>query len=156
VTRFRPGDEVFGQSLVANLWRNGGAFAEHAAVREARVERKPANLTFEQAAAVPTSGSIAVQGVRDEGRLRPGQRVLINGAGGGVGTISVQLAKAYKADVTAVDSTGKLDMLRSIGVDPDDRWANPGLSGAATATVLLGAVLWSLRKRSSAAKAVLA
>jgi len=117
VTRFQPGDEVFGQSLGANLWRNGGAFAEYAAVPEARFELKPAGLTFEQAAAVPTSGSIAVQGVRDEGRIQAGQKVLINGAGGGVGTFSVQLAKAYGAHVTGVDATGKLDMLRSIGAD---------------------------------------
>ncbi len=117
VTRFRPGDEVFGQSLVANLWRNGGAYAEYAAVPQARVERKPADLTFEQAAAVPTSGSLAVQGVRDEGRLESGQRVLINGAGGAVGTFALQVAKAYRADVTAVDAPGKLDMLRSIGAD---------------------------------------
>ena len=67
VTRFRPGDEVFGQSLVANLWRNGGAFAEYAAVSETRFERKPSGVTFEQAAAVPTSGSLGVQAVRDEG-----------------------------------------------------------------------------------------
>jgi NADPH:quinone reductase-like Zn-dependent oxidoreductase len=93
VTRFRPGDEVFGQSLGANLWRNGGAFAEYAAVPEARLELKPANLTFEQAAAVPTSGPIAGQGLRDERRFRAGQTVLINGAGGGVGTFAVQLAK---------------------------------------------------------------
>ena len=117
VTRFRPGDEVFGHSLVANLWRNGGAFAELATVPEARAELKPANLTFEQAAAVPTSGSLAVQVVRDEGRLRPEQRVLINGAGGAVGTFAVQLAKAYGADVTGVDAPGKVDMLRSIGAD---------------------------------------
>jgi NADPH:quinone reductase-like Zn-dependent oxidoreductase len=117
VTRFQPGDEVFGQSLAVNLWRNGGAFAEYAAVPEARFERKPAGLTFEQAAAVPTSGSIAVQGVRDEGRVRPGQRVLINGAGGAVGTFAVQLAKAYGANVTGVDATGKLEALRSIGAD---------------------------------------
>jgi NADPH:quinone reductase-like Zn-dependent oxidoreductase len=117
VTRFRQGDEVFGQSLAANLWRNGGAFAEYATAPEARLEWKPANLTFEQAAAVPTSGAIAVQGVRDEGRLQPGQRVLINGAGGAVGTFAVQLAKAYGADVTGVDAGGKLDMLRSIGAD---------------------------------------
>jgi NADPH:quinone reductase-like Zn-dependent oxidoreductase len=117
VTRVRPGDEVFGQSLIANLWRNGGAYAEYAALPEAMVERKPANLTFEQAAAVPTSGWIAVQGVRDEGRVQPGQRVLINGAGGAVGTFAVQLAKAYGADVTGVDAPGKLDMLRSIGTD---------------------------------------
>jgi NADPH:quinone reductase-like Zn-dependent oxidoreductase len=117
VTRFQPGDEVFGQSLVANLWRHGGAFAEYAAVPEARFERKPADLTFEQAAAVPTSGSLAVQGVRDEGRVQAGQKVLINGAGGAVGSFAVQLAKAYGADVTGVDATGKVDMLRSIGAD---------------------------------------
>jgi NADPH:quinone reductase-like Zn-dependent oxidoreductase len=117
VTRFRPGDEVFGQSLVANLWRHGGAFAEYAAVPEGRFEPKPAGLTFEQAAAVPTSGSLAVQGVRDEGRVRAGQKVLINGAGGAVGTFAVQLAKAYGAHVTGVDAAAKLDMLRSIGAD---------------------------------------
>ncbi|MGH2659991.1 MAG: NAD(P)-dependent alcohol dehydrogenase [Actinomycetota bacterium] len=117
VTRFQPGDEVFGQCLVANLWRNGGAYAEYAAAPEARLELKPANLTFEQAGAVPTSGAIAVQGVRDEGQLQPGQRVLINGAGGAVGTFAVQLSKAYGADVTGVDAPGKLDVLRSIGAD---------------------------------------
>jgi len=117
VTRFKPGDEVFGLSVVANLWRNGGAYAEYAAVPEVRLELKPAELTFEQAAAVPTSGSLAVQAVRDEGRIRSGQRVLINGAGGAVGSFAVQLAKAYGADVTGVDAPGKLDMLRSIGAD---------------------------------------
>jgi NADPH:quinone reductase-like Zn-dependent oxidoreductase len=117
VARFRPGDEVFGQSLVANLWRHGGAFAEYAAVPEGRFERKPAALTFEQAAAVPTSGSLAVQVVRDEGRVQAGQRVLINGAGGAVGTFAVQLAKTYGAHVTGVDSADKLDMIRSIGAD---------------------------------------
>ncbi len=117
VTRFRPGDEVFGQTLVANLWRHGGAFAELAAVPAARFERKPAGLTFEQAAAVPTSGSLAVQGVRDEGRIEAGQEVLINGAAGAVGSFAVQLAKAYGAHVTGVDAAGKLDMLRSIGAD---------------------------------------
>jgi NADPH:quinone reductase-like Zn-dependent oxidoreductase len=117
VTRFRSGDEVFGQSLLANLWRNGGALAEYAAVPQAMLERKPAELTFEQAAAVPTSGSLAVQHVRDEGRTQPGQTVLINGAGGAVGTFAVQLAKAYGANVSAVDAPGKLDMLRSIGAN---------------------------------------
>ena len=117
VARFRRGDEVFGQSLAANLWRNGGTYAEYAAVPEAMLQPKPANLTSEQAAALLTSGPIAVQGLRDEGRLQAGQRVLINGAGGGVGTIAVQLAKAWGANVTAVDSAGKLDMLRSIGAD---------------------------------------
>jgi NADPH:quinone reductase-like Zn-dependent oxidoreductase len=117
VTRFRPGDDVFGQTVGANLWGNGGTYAEYAAVAEARLEAKPANLSFEQAAVVPTSGPIAVQGLRDEGRLRNGQRVLINGAGGAVGTFAVQLAKAYGAEVTAVDGTEKLDRLRSIGAD---------------------------------------
>jgi NADPH:quinone reductase-like Zn-dependent oxidoreductase len=117
VTRFHPGDEVFGQSVGANLWGNGGTYAEFAAVPETRLQPKPANLTFELAASVLTSGPIAVQGIRDQGRVQPGQKVLINGAGGGVGTIAVQLAKAYGADVTAVDSAGKLDMLRSIGAD---------------------------------------
>jgi NADPH:quinone reductase-like Zn-dependent oxidoreductase len=117
VTRFRRGDEVFGQTLGANLWRNGGAYADYAAAPEARLELKPANLTLEQAGAVPTSGSLAVQAVRDEGRTRSGQSVVINGAGGAVGTFAVQLAKAYGAEVTAVDASGKLDMLRSIGAD---------------------------------------
>jgi NADPH:quinone reductase-like Zn-dependent oxidoreductase len=117
VTRFKPGDEVFGLSVLANLWRNGGAYAEYAAVPQARLQLKPAELTFEQAAAVPTSGSLAVQAVRDEGRIRSGQRVLINGAGGAVGSFAVQLAKAYGADVTGVDAPEKLDMLRSIGAD---------------------------------------
>ena len=74
VSRFRAGDEVFGQSLVGNLWRHGGALAEFAAIPGSRLERKPASITFEQAAAVPTSGSLAVQAIRDEGRTRPGQR----------------------------------------------------------------------------------
>jgi NADPH:quinone reductase-like Zn-dependent oxidoreductase len=117
VTRFRPGDEVFGQTLGANLWRNGGAYADYATAPESRLELKPANLTFEQAGAVPTSGSLAVQHVRDEGRTQPGQRVLINGAGGAVGSFAVQLAKAYGAHVTGVDAPAKLDMLRSIGAD---------------------------------------
>jgi len=117
VTRFRPGDEVFGQSLVANLWRNGGAFAEYAAVSETRFERKPSGVTFEQAAAVPTSGSLGVQAVRDEGRVTAGQRVLVNGAGGAVGTFAVQVAKAYGANVTGVDVAEKLDMIASIGAD---------------------------------------
>lgn len=117
VTRFRPGDEVLGHSFVGNLWRHGGALAEFAAVPEDRLEPKPAGITFEQAAAVPTSGSLAVQGVRDEGRTQPGQKVLINGAGGAVGTFAVQLAKAYGADVTGVDAPAKLDTLRAIGAD---------------------------------------
>lgn len=117
VTRFQPGDEVFGETLTRNQWHNGGAYAEFVSVREEALALKPANLTFEQAAAVPSTGFIAVQGVRDQGRVQAGQRVLINGAGGGVGTFAVQLAKAYGADVTGVDTTTKLDMVRSLGAD---------------------------------------
>lgn len=117
VTRFQPGDEVFGETLTRNQWHNGGAYAEFVSVREEALALKPANLTFEQAAAVPSTGFIAVQRVRDQGRVQAGQRVLINGAGGGVGTFAVQLAKAYGADVTGVDTTTKLDMVRSLGAD---------------------------------------
>ena len=116
VTRFRAGDEVFGE-IVRIQWHNGGAFAEYAVAPERRLELKPANLTFEQAAAVPTSGLIALQAVRHQGHVRPGQKVLVNGAGGGVGTFAVQLAKADGAHVTGVDTTSKLDLIRSIGAD---------------------------------------
>jgi NADPH:quinone reductase-like Zn-dependent oxidoreductase len=115
--RFRTGDEVFGEIVAGNQWRNGGAYAEYAAVPETTLAVKPAGLTFEQAAAVPTSALIAHRALRGEGRIQPGQKVVINGAGGGVGTFAVQIAKAYGTDVTAVDSAGKLDMLRSIGAD---------------------------------------
>jgi NADPH:quinone reductase-like Zn-dependent oxidoreductase len=116
VTRFRPGDEVFGKTVGANSWRNGGAYAEYASLPEDRLEAKPSTITFEQAAAAPDSGTIAIQGLRDEGRLRA-QRVLISGAGGGVGTFAVQIAKAFEAEVTGVDVAEKLDMLRAIGAD---------------------------------------
>ena len=117
VTQFHPGDEVFGETISGHQWQNGGAFAEFVSVPERVLALKPANLTFEQAAAVPTSALIALLNVRDQGHVQLGQRVLINGAGGGVGTFAVQLAKAYGAEVTGVDSTRKLDMLRSIGAD---------------------------------------
>jgi NADPH:quinone reductase-like Zn-dependent oxidoreductase len=117
VKRFRPGDEVFGEIVKGNQWRNGGAYAEYATAPESALALKPARITFEQAAAVPTSALIAHRALRGEGRLRSGQQILINGAGGGVGTFAVQIAKAYGAHVTAVDSTEKLDMLRSIGAN---------------------------------------
>jgi NADPH:quinone reductase-like Zn-dependent oxidoreductase len=116
VTRFRPGDEVFGESMRGFSWRNGGAFAEFAAVPEEGLEHKPATVTFEQAAAVPTAGYIAVLNVPFE-RLGSGQRVLVNGAGGGVGSLVVQLAKAHGAHVTGVDHPRKLDLVRSLGAD---------------------------------------
>jgi NADPH:quinone reductase-like Zn-dependent oxidoreductase len=110
VTRFHPGDEVFAHV-------QEGGFAEYAAVPEESLGLKPANLTFEQAAAVPLAGLTALQGLRDQGRVRPGQKVLIIGAAGGVGTFAVQLAKHFGADVTGVCSTRNLDLVRSIGAD---------------------------------------
>lgn len=117
VTRFQPGDEVFGEIVKGHQWKNGGAFAEYVSAPEDSLELKPSNLTFEQAAAIPTSALIALQGVRYEGRVQPGQRVLVNGAGGGVGIFALQIAKSYGGEVTGVDSGEKLDMLRSIGAD---------------------------------------
>jgi NADPH:quinone reductase-like Zn-dependent oxidoreductase len=110
VTRFRPGDEVFAFVLA-------GAFAEYVAVPEDVLGPKPANLTFEQAAAVPLAALTALQGLRDHGRIQPGQKVLIIGASGGVGTFAVQIAKSLGADVTGVCSTRNLDLVRSIGAD---------------------------------------
>lgn len=109
VTQFQPGDEVFGTCY--------GSFAEYACAEEDRLARKPANLTFEQAAAVPISACTALQGLRDKGQVRAGQRVLIIGAAGGVGTFAVQLAKAFGAEVTGVCSTTKVDLVRSIGAE---------------------------------------
>ena len=108
-TGLRPGDEVFGVC--------DGAFAEYALARPDKLAAKPANVTFEQAAALPVSACAALQGLRDSGRVRPGQRVLVIGAAGGVGAYAVQLAKAFGADVTGVCSTGKLELVRSIGAD---------------------------------------
>jgi NADPH:quinone reductase-like Zn-dependent oxidoreductase len=109
VDAFRPGDDVFGTAP--------GSFAEYALARPDRLEPKPANITFEEAAAVPISGYAALQAVRDHGRVEAGQRVLIIGAGGGVGTFAVQLAKAAGAEVTGVCSTAKVELVRSIGAD---------------------------------------
>ena len=117
VTQFRPGDSVFGETIVTQQWTNGGAFAEYVSVRQDLLALKPDNITFEQAASVPTSGFIALQNLRDPSQLRPGQKVLVNGGGGGVGALALQLAKAHGAHVTAVDSTRKLSMLRSLGAD---------------------------------------
>ena len=109
VTEFQPGDEVFGMSI--------RTFAEYVSVRQVGIVRKPANLTFEQAAAVPVAAITALQGLRDKGHIRPGQKVLINGASGGVGTFAVQIAKSFGADVTAVCSPRNVDMVRSLGAD---------------------------------------
>ncbi len=112
VTRFQPGDEVFG-----DLWSNWGAFAEYACAQETALEPKPANVTFEQAAAVPQAGVLALQGLRKGGELQPGQNVLINGAGGGVGTFAIQLAKLAGAHVTGVDAAHKLQVVSALGAD---------------------------------------
>jgi NADPH:quinone reductase-like Zn-dependent oxidoreductase len=109
VTRFQPGDEVFGIGK--------GAFAEYARAPENKLAPKPANLSFQQAAAVAVSGLTALQGVRDHGRVEAGNKVLIIGASGGVGSYAVQLAKAFGAEVTAVCSGTKVDMVRSLGAD---------------------------------------
>ena len=109
VTEFQPGDEVFGTS--------GAAWAEYAPAREVRLVRKPANVSFEEAAAVPIAAITALQALRDKGGVQPGQKVLINGASGGVGTFAVQIAKVLGADVTAVCSTRNVDLVRSLGAD---------------------------------------
>jgi len=109
VTQFKPGDEVFGSCR--------GAFAEYVSAPESALAVKPDNVTFEQAASVPIAALTALQGLRDKGQIRPGQKVLINGAAGGVGTFAVQIAKSFGADVTGVCSTRNVDMVRSIGAD---------------------------------------
>ena len=113
VKQFRPGDEVFGDISACG---NGG-FAEYVSVPENALALKPATLSFEEAAAVPMAAVTALQGLRDEGRIQAGQKVLINGASGGVGTFAVQIAKAFGAEVTAVCSTRNLDLARTLGAD---------------------------------------
>jgi NADPH:quinone reductase-like Zn-dependent oxidoreductase len=110
--RFRRGDEVFGD--LSGRW---GGFAEYVCARESELAPKPAGLTFEEAAAIPQAAMLAVQGLLDVGGLSAGQRVLVNGAGGGVGTFAIQIARLYEAETTGVDSAAKLDLLRSLGYD---------------------------------------
>jgi len=114
VKRFKPGDEVFGYLPSAT---GRGTFAEYVCANENAIALKPSNLTFEQAAAVPLAALTALQGLRDNGNIQSGQKVLINGSSGGVGTFAVQIAKAFGAEVTAVCSTKNLEMGRSIGAD---------------------------------------
>jgi NADPH:quinone reductase-like Zn-dependent oxidoreductase len=109
VTKFKPGDEVFGWST--------GSFADYAVAAEGALAVKPANVSFEQAAGVPMAGSVALQAVRDHGKVKAGQKVLVNGASGGIGTFAVQIAKALGAEVTGVCSTGNVELVRSIGAD---------------------------------------
>ncbi|HEX2705556.1 MAG TPA: NAD(P)-dependent alcohol dehydrogenase [Candidatus Lustribacter sp.] len=125
VTAFRPGDEVYGSSA--------GSFAEFASARADLLAPKPANLSFEEAAAAPISGVTALQAVRDRAKIEPGQRVLIVGASGGVGTYAVQLAKAFGAEVTGVCSTGKVDLVRSLGADHVIDYTRDDVTGAGRA-----------------------
>jgi NADPH:quinone reductase-like Zn-dependent oxidoreductase len=113
VKQFQPGDEIWGDLSAHGF----GAFAEYVCVPEKALRLKPASMTFEEAAAYPQAAVLALQNLRDKRPIQPGQKVLINGAGGGVGTFAVQIAKYFGAEVTGVDSTMKLDMLRSIGAD---------------------------------------
>jgi NADPH:quinone reductase-like Zn-dependent oxidoreductase len=109
VTQFKPGDEVFGVCLAA--------YAEYGTAKASKIALKPKNRSFEESAAVPIAGITALQALRDKGHIQPGQKVLINGAGGGVGTFAVQIAKSFGAEVTAVTNTGNLDMVRKLGAD---------------------------------------
>jgi NADPH:quinone reductase-like Zn-dependent oxidoreductase len=113
IKKFKPNDEVFGDISMCGF----GAFAEYVCVPEEVLTLKPANMTFEEASTINSAGIIALQGIRDKKPIQPGQRVLINGAGGGIGSFAVQIAKYFGAEVTAVDSTEKLDFMLSIGAD---------------------------------------
>ena len=112
VTRFKTGDDVYGD--LSGQW---GGFAEYVCGRETSLALKPVNMRFEEAAAIPQAAMLAVQGLIDKGKIKPGQKLLMNGAGGGVGTFALQIAKTFGIEVTGVDKTNKLDMLRSLGFD---------------------------------------
>ena len=111
-SQFQPGDEVFGE-----MWDYHNGFAEYVCTRGRAWTLKPARLTFEEAAAIPQAGVIALQGIRNQGQVQPGQKVLINGAGGGAGSFAIQLTKLYGAEVTGVDHVGKFGFMRSLGAD---------------------------------------
>jgi NADPH:quinone reductase-like Zn-dependent oxidoreductase len=113
VQKFQPGDEVYGDISDCGF----GAFAEYVCVPEKALALKPGNLTFEQAAAVPQAAVVALQGFRNRGQIQPGQKVLINGASGGIDTFAVQIAKSFEAEVTGVCSKRNMDLVRSIGAD---------------------------------------
>jgi NADPH:quinone reductase-like Zn-dependent oxidoreductase len=117
VTRFKPGDNVFGTGRGKSMRANRGSFAEYVSTAEEMLAIKPRNVSFEQAAGIPIAGLTALQGLRDQGSLKRGQKVLVNGASGGIGTFAVQIAKAFGAEVTGVCSTRNVEMVRRIGAD---------------------------------------
>jgi NADPH:quinone reductase-like Zn-dependent oxidoreductase len=123
VTQFQPGDSVFGACIGApdasalRVWIPQGAFAEHACAHQSALVMKPENVSFEQAASAPVAALTALQGLRDKGKIQAGQKVLINGASGGVGTFAVQIAKFFGAEVTGICSTRNVDLVRSIGAN---------------------------------------
>ena len=117
VKRLKPGDEVFGELSWRFLSLGFGGFAEYACAREYSMMPKPAGMTFDEAASLPQVGALALGALRYNGQVQPGQKVIINGAGGGVGTLAVQIAKSYGAEVTGVDSAEKLDTVRTLGAD---------------------------------------
>src|SRR5215212_5224510 len=143
VTQFKPGDAVFGAC--------GGAFAEYTCASESSFVIKPDNVTFEQAAAVPVAALTALQGLRDKGKIQSGQKVLINGASGGVGTFAVQIAKSFGADVTGVCSTRNVDMVRGIGADRVIDYTRENFTTGATRYDLIldivGSQPWSACRR---------
>jgi NADPH:quinone reductase-like Zn-dependent oxidoreductase len=149
VTDFKPGDEVFGG--------RGGAFAEYVIVKNA-IAHKPANLTFEEAASLPTAGITALQGLRDYGKIQPGQKVLIHGASGGVGSFAIQIAKAYGAEVTAVCSTRNVEHARSLGADHVFDYTKEDFTRSGQKYDLLlnvnGSRAWSAYKRALKPKAI--
>ena len=132
VTLFRPGEEVF-----ADILSCMGGFAEYACVPQGALARLPAGMTYEEAAALPQAGAIALQGIRDKGHVQPGQTVLINGAGGGSGMYAVQLAKLLGAEVTGVDNAGKLEFMRSLGADHVIDYMNEDFNGSGRAYDLI-------------------
>ncbi|HLB09937.1 MAG TPA: NAD(P)-dependent alcohol dehydrogenase [Gemmatimonadaceae bacterium] len=132
VTQFKPGDRVFGTGRDKGLRSTRGAFAEYVSATERALAIMPGNVTFEQAAAVPMAGLTALQGLRDHGRMKRGQKVLVNGASGGIGTFAVQIAKAFGANVTGVCSTRNADMVRSIGADHVIDYTSENFTAGAT------------------------
>jgi NADPH:quinone reductase-like Zn-dependent oxidoreductase len=139
VTGFRPGDAVFGETRPTHQWTHGGTYAEYVVAQPEWLALKPANVTFAQAAAVPSSGFIALLNLRGGRVLRPGQRVLVNGAGGGVGAIALQLAKARGAHVTGVDRAGKLDSGGVRHLVAAESWVRAAGAGVASRDVRPGA-----------------